>query len=205
MQRSKFKIQKSFLHFAFCILHCALVFACAAKAPPPVPAAPRYPEFVYPAVPPALKYAPGAERIEYGWRYLQADDLRSAEREFAAVSRTSPALYPAETGAGYVELARQDYEDAIERFDRSLAAAPQYVPALIGRGQALLGLMREAEALAAFEAVLAVDPSLTDVRRRVDVLRFRSAQEVVERLIVEFEAALAPKDWRARLSARMKG
>ena len=36
--------------------------------------------------------------------------------------------------------------------------------ALLGRGQALLALDRDAEAVAAFEAALAVDPSLTDIR-----------------------------------------
>ncbi len=35
-------------------------------------------------------------------------------------------------------------------------------------------LNREADALAAFEAALAVDPSLTDLARRVEVLKFRS-------------------------------
>ena len=54
------------------------------------------------------------------------------------------------------------------------------LPALVGRGQALLALNRDAAALEAFEAVLAVDPSLAAVRRRIDVLRFRSLQGVVE-------------------------
>ena len=36
--------------------------------------------------------------------------------------------------------------------------------ALVGRGQALLALNRDADALAAFEAALAADPSLTDLR-----------------------------------------
>jgi tetratricopeptide (TPR) repeat protein len=181
MHTSEFKIQSRLLHFAFCMLHLGLAAACApARVIPPVPAAPHYPEFLYPVVPDPLKYTPGADRIEYGWRYLQGNDLRSAEREFATAARRSPTLYPAETGAGYVELAQRDYDDAIARFDASLAVAPQYVPALVGRGQALLGAKRETEALGAFEAALAVDSSLADVRRRVDVLRFKSAQDVVE-------------------------
>jgi tetratricopeptide (TPR) repeat protein len=180
MQNSRFKMQNRYLHLAFCILHLAILSACAAKAPPPVPTAPRYPDFVYPAVPDDLKRTTDAVRVDFGWRYLQADDLRSAEREFTAVTRRSPAMYPAHTGSGYVELARRDYDDAVERFDAALAQAPQYVPALVGRGQALLGAGREEEALAAFDAALAADPTLADVRRRVDVLRFRNAQEVVE-------------------------
>ena len=181
MQDSKSRSHTRVLHFAFCILHCALVGACAAaRAVPPVPTTPHYPEFLYPVVPEPLKFSPGATHIEYAWRYLQANDLRSAEREFAVAAKRSPGLYPADTGVGYVELARRDYEDAIARFDASLLAAPQYVPALVGRGQALLGARRENEALVAFEAALAADPSLADVRRRIDVLRFKNAEEVVE-------------------------
>lgn len=159
---------------------CLAIASCAPKVVPPAPTTPHYPEFMYPLVPEPLKLTPGAERIEYAWRYLQANDLRSAEREFAAAAKRSPGLYPAETGAGYVQLAERDYDDAIERFDASLRTAPQYVPALVGRGQALLGAKRESEALAAFEAALAADPSLGDVRRRIDVLRFKNAEEVVE-------------------------
>ena len=54
-------------------------------------------------------------------------------------------------------------------------AAADDVAALVGRGQALLALNREGEALAAFEAALAADPSLTDIARRVEVLKFRHA------------------------------
>src|SRR5690606_31860991 len=36
-------------------------------------------------------------------------------------------------------------------------------------------------ALASFEAALARDPSLTDLRARVDVLRFRAAQDLLAR------------------------
>jgi tetratricopeptide (TPR) repeat protein len=65
-------------------------------------------------------------------------------------------------------------------FDAALTAAPQYVPALVGRGQTLLALKRDVDAVAAFEAALAADGSLTAVRRRVDVLRFRGAEQLIE-------------------------
>jgi tetratricopeptide (TPR) repeat protein len=55
-----------------------------------------------------------------------------------------------------------------------------YVPALMGRGQALLALKRDAEALTSFEAALAADASLTDLRQRIDVLRFRGLQTLIE-------------------------
>jgi tetratricopeptide (TPR) repeat protein len=52
---------------------------------------------------------------------------------------------------------------------------------LIGKGQVMLELDRDADALASFEAALAKDPSLTDIRSRVDVLRFRATQDLLGR------------------------
>ena len=157
-----------------------VVSACAAKAPPALPTALKYAEFMYPAVPPDLRSPVEAEHIDLGWRYLQNDDLASADREYAAALKRSPAFYPAQAGRSYVALARNDHASAVAGFDTVLKAAPRYVPALVGRGQSLLALKREADALAAFEAALAVDASLTDLARRIDVLRFRSLQEVIE-------------------------
>ncbi len=154
--------------------------ACGARTPPALPDPLRHPEFMYPAVPEALRGRAGAERIDEGWRFLQNDDFRSAEREFREAASRSPSLYPAHAGAGYVDLARRGYADALLDFSAALALEPRYVPALVGRGHALLALKRDDDALGAFEAALAVDGSLTDVRRRVDALRFRNAQELVE-------------------------
>src|SRR5207249_5504761 len=53
--------------------------------------------------------------------------------------------------------------------------------ALIGRGQALVALNRESDAVTAFEAALAVDPSMADVQRRIDVLKFRASEQDVAR------------------------
>ncbi len=163
---------------AFVLLTMA---ACASRTvPPPLPAALKYPDFVFPAVPAALRQLPGAERIDRGWRYLQNDDLRNAQREFEAALARSPALYPANAGEGYVALARRDHAGALRAFDAALQGAGSYVPALVGRGQALLELNRDAEALAAFEAAVAADPSLTTLARRIDVLRFRNVQDMIE-------------------------
>jgi tetratricopeptide (TPR) repeat protein len=139
----------------------------------------KYAEFVYPAVPLALQRTPGAARIDLGWRYLQSDDLISAEREFSAALKQSAALYPAHAANGYVALARRDHERAVTEFDAALAAAPQYVPALVGRGQSLLALGRDDDALAAFESAVALDSSLTDLRGRIEVLRFRNLQDLI--------------------------
>ena len=163
------------------IVSLLLVAGCATRtAPPALPATLRYPEFMYPALPAAYSNPDAAAQIDRGWRYLQNDDLGNAEREFAVAVKLTPGLYPAQAGSAYVALARTDHEQALSRFDAALRAAPAYVPALVGRGQTLLALKRDTDALAAFEAALAADASLADVRRRVDVLRFRSLQDVIE-------------------------
>ena len=134
---------------------------CASRAPvmPPAPATLRHPEFRYPTVPPAAD-AEQATRIERGWRYLQSDNLRGAEREFESALKLQPSFHPAQTGLGYIGLARKDADDAVVRFERALEREAAYVPALVGRGQALLELKRDGEALSSFEAALKADASL---------------------------------------------
>jgi tetratricopeptide (TPR) repeat protein len=155
---------------------------CAARAPlmPPEPTALRYPDFQYPTVPQGIDQTQ-ATRIERGWRYLQADNAGTAQREFEAALKLQPSFHPAETGLGYVELAERDAKDAVERFDRALESEATYVPALVGRGQALLELGRDGEALASFEAAVKADTSLTALQSRIEVLRFRALQDNLAR------------------------
>jgi len=156
---------------------------CAAKAPVPVPVvtAPRFPEFMRPAVPAAFATTPAADLEARGWAFLQAGDLKAAEREFGAALKAAPAFYPAEASLGYLELARKDAKAALARFDRVVPQHPNDPAVLVGRGQALIALNREDEALKAFEAAVAADPSLTDLSRRVEVMRFRGVEQALDR------------------------
>ena len=168
------------------LLAATVVFlsACAPKtAPAPVVTAPKFSEFMRPAVPPAMADSPAAASASRGWMFLQAGDFRTAEREFAAALKTLPAFYPAETSLGYLELARKDAKAALPHFDRALELNAQHddVAALLGRGTALLALNREADALVAFEGALAADPSQTELARRVEVLRFRNVEKGLAR------------------------
>ena len=147
---------------------------------PPAPVTPRYPEFRYPLVPPAAEPIQ-ATRIERGWRYLQADSARNAEREFQAALKLQPSFHPAATGLAYLELTRRQPNDAVVWFERALESDAAYVPALVGRGQALLELEREGDALASFEAAVKADPSLTELQSRIQVLRLRAVQENLAR------------------------
>jgi tetratricopeptide (TPR) repeat protein len=171
--------RKSLLSLCFCVSVIALS-ACAPKAAPAVAGAPKHPDFVFPAVPEGTR-PDLSSRIDRGWQYLQLDDHRNAEREFEAALKQQPGFQPAETAMAYLAVARGNEKDAATRFDRALQADAGYVPALIGRGQVLLELDRDTDALASFEAALAKDPSLTDLRSRVDVLKFRATQDMLAR------------------------
>jgi len=164
------------------VLICAS--ACAPKTvPAPVVTAPKFPDYIRPAVPTAFNGSPAAENASRGWAFLQAGELKTAEREFAAALKAEPAFYPAETSLGWVELARKDIKAALAHFDRALELNPQPGDASvhIGRGQALLALNREGDAIAAFEAAISADPSQTDLARRVEVLKFRGAEQGLAR------------------------
>ena len=169
--------------------------ACAPKAPPVVAGAPKHPDFVFPTVPPGTTPAQ-ASRIDRGWQYLQFDDYRNAELEFATALKTQPSFAPAETAMAYLAMARGNERDAATRFDRALQADSGYVPALIGRGQVMLELDRDADALASFEAALAKDASLTELRSRVDVLKFRATQDMLARA----KAATDARRWEEAAS-----
>jgi tetratricopeptide (TPR) repeat protein len=157
----------------------AVALAACAPALPPVPVvtAPRYPDFVYPTAPATMARPDVTLRLERGWLFLQAGDTRGARRELMAALKLSGAFFPAEAGLAYASLADRDYGDAISRFDRVLVQSPMYVPALVGRGDAFIGSGHPDEAIRSFQAALASDPGLVDVRRRLDVLALRTQQE----------------------------
>jgi tetratricopeptide (TPR) repeat protein len=161
------------------LLGCSvlLMHACAPKAPPVAPGAPRYPEFVFPAVPPDLAKSAQVRAHDAAWRLLQAGDAKAAARAFEQISRKDRGFYPADAGLGWSALAAKDGKQAVAAFDRALQRAPKYLPALVGRGEALLSIEDERGALAAFEAALAVQSDLPDVLRRVEVLRFRGLEQ----------------------------
>jgi tetratricopeptide (TPR) repeat protein len=168
------------LHWPAAVLLAFVVSGCAPRTAPPVVTAPRHPDFIIPAV--SASAAPAVRTgIQRGWQFLQADDFRNAEREFAAVLKASPQDASAEAALGYLSLARGRADNAVSAFDRALAREPQLVSALVGRGYALVDLKREGEAVASFEAALKADPSLTDLQARVDVLRFRATQDLLAR------------------------
>ncbi len=169
------------------VLLLASAVACAPKAVPVVLGPPKHTDYMFPVMPeatlPDLK-----SLVDRGWAYLQQDDHRNAEREFEAALKQQPSFHPVETAMAYLSVARGNEKEAVARFDRALQVEAAYVPALVGRGRVLLELDRDADALASFEAALAKDPSLAEVRSRVDVLRFRAVQDLLGRAKTAAEA-----------------
>lgn len=169
------------------LLACAALWAitlaagCGPKLPPepPAVATPRYPDFITPTLPPGAGPPAAVDRHQAGWGWLQAGDLRAAERNFNLALKSAAGFYPAEVGLGYVALAQKKNKEALTHFDRAVLANPRYAPALGGRAEALLALGEEREALQSLEAALQADPSLTALRTRFDVLSFRGQQQEI--------------------------
>ena len=165
------------------LLLVLLAAGACAKKPATLPAAtttPRYTDFIYPAGPPSIGTPEVWDQHRTSWATLQAGDARAADRGFGALLKQSPGFYPASAGQGYAALARKDTQEALAHFEKALDANPTYAPALAGRGEALLAAGRVDTALDAFQAALSADPSLTTLRSRVDVLKFRNVQQHIE-------------------------
>ncbi len=159
-----------------------LAAACAPKTVPlPVVSAPRFPAFVRPSTAGPLAADPAATNVDRGWTFLQAGDFLHAEQELTMGSQASPAYYPVDAAFGWLELARGNATAALPHFDQALARDAHYVSALVGRGQALVGLNRPEEAIPSLDAAVAADPSLADVTRQLQVLRFQSLQTELTR------------------------
>ena len=157
------------------VLRGALIAALLAggcSVRPPVVTSPAYPDYLYPSVPAELRGSPAARRLDDAWAFFQAGDLANAERRYVALIETTPGFYPAETGLGWLHLARGDARTAELSFGRAVAVSTDYVPALVGRGEALLALDEAEAALGSFEAALALDAGLAHIARVVAELRF---------------------------------
>ncbi|HUR32199.1 MAG TPA: tetratricopeptide repeat protein [Vicinamibacterales bacterium] len=156
----------------------ALVAACAPKtAPVPVAGAPHFADFVEPVATGLAANSPLARQTRQAWLFLQSGDLRGADREISVVLKADPGFFPAQAVQAYVSLARKDERTAAAQFSKLTEGHPDYVPALVGKGLALVAGGQNAEAAAAFRAALALDPSLADVARRVEVLTLRGLQD----------------------------
>lgn len=188
------------------VVMLALASGCAKPVPMPVvvPGTERYPDYMRPDVPPALAaQARTVQQHERAWLQLQSGDPRGAERTLREILRKGGAAYPSQAALGYARLAQGQAADALQWFDRALAARQAYVPALFGRAEALVELGREGEAFEAYQAVLEYAPAQAVALRRVEVLRFRAVQSDVAAAQASL-AADRPAEARERYERALK-
>lgn len=91
-----------------------------------------------------------------------------------AALANSPATGAEDRGWRFLQTG--DVRSAEREFLSALKADPGFYPADISLGYIEMVRKDPKAALSRFEAALAADPSLTDIARRVDVLRFRTQQ-----------------------------
>ena len=164
------------------VLLLPLAAGCARTVPPPVvaPGTERFPEYPKPDLPPDLaRLARPAQQHELAWLQLQSGNARAAERTLTDLLRRTPAFFPSHAALGFVKLSDDRHVEALQSFERALAARPDYVPALVGRAETLVELGREGEAFEAYQDLLERVPGHPVAQRRVEVLRFRAVQSDV--------------------------
>jgi Tfp pilus assembly protein PilF len=175
--------RRSHLAAAAVIAALAAIVAagCASNPPAARPPAAVVLDYPMPDVPASLVVAPDV-RSQYltAWQQLRTGDTRGSSRVFTALLKRDPRFYPAQAALGFAQLAARQYKNANAQFTAALAANDRYLPAWIGQVDASLGLKRDADAMTAMEHVLALDPTREAVRRRLDLVRFRRTQALIE-------------------------
>lgn len=96
--------------------------------------------------------------IEQALAEADAGNLERAAERMLAAADADPTDWrlPNEAGVYYYSLER--YDDALRCYDRTLAIAPGNVALMMNRALALILTDRDDEALAALQAILAIDP-----------------------------------------------
>lgn len=166
-----------------------LIAGCTARVPVATTPVSTYPEYLFPTVPDEFLTSAEASLHEEAWGIFQSGDLVSAELRYLELLESNSGFYPAETGLGWLNLARGGFLEALSYFDRTVIGEPTYVPALIGRGESLLALDESEEALRSFERALAVDPGLSDLQRTAEELRFTLVTRQLEFMNQQLETA----------------
>ena len=117
-----------------------------------------------------------ATAMQNGLRAMDQADFATAVEAFDEAVRMAPDFAEAWNKRATVFYLIGDYRRSIEDVQRTLALEPRHFGALSGLGLINLALDRKADALAAFEAALAVHPFLP-ARHQIDALRDEVAGE----------------------------
>jgi tetratricopeptide (TPR) repeat protein len=134
-----------------------------------------------PVVPPdAQARADVAARHDAAWRRATAGDVRGASREFNAILKAAPDFYPSMTGLAMLDLAGAQFKSALVRLSAVTRAHGRYLPAWIALADAELGVHDDGAAIVALEHVLSLDPARDDLRSRLELVRLRVIQRLLE-------------------------
>lgn len=111
-----------------------------------------------------LLYARGAGMIEAG-------DLDLALRLLDTVVLLDPTYAEGWNMRATLHVLREEYPAAIADTQKALELEPRHFMALAGLGELLQGLGDDKGALKAYEAALAINPSMESARKQADILR----------------------------------
>jgi tetratricopeptide (TPR) repeat protein len=115
---------------------------------------------------------PGIQRLmNRGLRALEEQRYGQALKVFDEVLERDPDFAEAWNKRATVRYLMGEYAGSVRDIKRVLALEPRHFGALSGLGTIYLIIANDRGALDAFEAVLALHPHLTGIRRQVEALR----------------------------------
>lgn len=112
-----------------------------------------------------------AALMERGMDAMSINDTDTALAAFSEVIKRDDTFAEGYNKRATVEFIRHDFTASVADIERTLQLEPRHFGALAGLGQVYLAVHKKAAALKAFEAALAIDPKLENVRQAVTDLK----------------------------------
>jgi tetratricopeptide (TPR) repeat protein len=109
--------------------------------------------------------------MDRGMDAMSIEDTETALAAFDQVVKLDGTFAEGFNKRATVEFMRHDFAASVADIERTLALEPRHFGALAGLGQVYLAMHKKAAALKAFEAALAINPRLEQVRQTVDELK----------------------------------
>ena len=109
--------------------------------------------------------------MDRGMDAMSIDDTDTALAAFDQVVKLDSSFAEGFNKRATVEFMRHDFAASIADIERTLALEPRHFGALAGLGQIYLAMHKKAAALKAFQAALAINPRLEQVRQTIDELK----------------------------------
>jgi tetratricopeptide (TPR) repeat protein len=109
--------------------------------------------------------------MQRGLTAMEADDQIQALAVFNEMVRLHPGFAEGWNKRATVYFLLGDFTSSVADIEKTLELEPRHFGALSGLGQIYLALDRKEGALKAFEAALAIDPHLVNVRAAVEDLK----------------------------------